>query len=453
MLFSAFNVPVFILPRYRSDVNMDSPEFSLVKLSVFLSAAYILGHLFRLANTSPILGHILTGAILGPGLLSFAPIPAGLSLAGLLGIQLWVLDAGMCTNLSTLQRLAPRALLIAVLGILLPLGGAVGAISATHAIERSFEVNQTLRVGFAAGAALAPTSLGVTAALLAEHNELDSELGRLISIAAVFDDVISLVLLAEVQAAAAGTITAWRMLRPVVFSLVFIIGAGLAAYFLPRGLEAVLPRAPINEDAKWRLGLAFVFATAILATYAAVAASTSFLLAGYLVGVAFADASDRDFRKPWADHARVHVDWLVLLFFAATIGFVVPLRALFKPSALALGAVLAIIATVGKLLCGIGARNRTDAVAVGVAMLGRGEFGFLIAASARQSGLLSERIYCATIWGVLVPTLLTPVLFGFVFRWRGRKLYDETEFSHDGSSSLGDRPSPGPVSMDLRVPA
>ena len=50
------------------------------------------------------------------------------------------------------------------------------------------------------GAALSPTSLGFVAQLLGEVGELATPIGQLICMAAVLDDVLSLLLLAEVQA-------------------------------------------------------------------------------------------------------------------------------------------------------------------------------------------------------------------------------------------------------------
>lgn len=50
------------------------------------------------------------------------------------------------------------------------------------------------------GAALSPTSLGFSAQLLGELGQLATPIGHLICTAAVIDDVLSLLLLAEVQA-------------------------------------------------------------------------------------------------------------------------------------------------------------------------------------------------------------------------------------------------------------
>lgn len=428
-------------------------ELNLVKVNVFLMASYILGTVAAYFKTSAILGHMLVGALLGPGFANFAPHPHGLEMAGLLGIQLEVVETGLATNLGTLKRLAPRALLIGVLGIILPLVGAVGVVVVLDVIEKNFNASESVKVAFAVGAALAPTSLGVTATLLDEQGELDTELGQLISLSALFDDVLSLILLALVQAAAKD-ITAWSMLRPIVFSSLFIIGSGIGAYFLPSGLNWLMPRAPLKENNKWRLGLFLICGTTILASYVAYIAGTSFLLAAYLTGVAFADADETNFIMPWRTHVRQHIKWLVLLFFAASIGFVIPLKDLFSPAALGPGAVLSIIAVLGKLVSGFGAKTKADAVAVGFGMLARGEFGFLIASQGFNGGILNNRMYAATIWGVLIPTVVTPIFFGPVFRWRARQLGldenddEDDEYRESRISGFPDTGSVGRRSLD-----
>ena len=56
------------------------------------------------------------------------------------------------------------------------------------------------KAALAVGAALSPTSLGFSAQLLGEVGQLATPIGQLICTAAVVDDVLSLLLLAEVQA-------------------------------------------------------------------------------------------------------------------------------------------------------------------------------------------------------------------------------------------------------------
>lgn len=59
---------------------------------------------------------------------------------------------------------------------------------------------QQYQAALAVGAALSPTSLGFSAQLLGEVGQLTTPIGQLICTAAVIDDVLSLLLLAEVQA-------------------------------------------------------------------------------------------------------------------------------------------------------------------------------------------------------------------------------------------------------------
>lgn len=397
-------------------------EIDLVKLSVFLAASYAGGEIARLIRVSPILAYILIGALLGPPLANFVPIPDGVQLVGLLGVQLSVIDAGLSTELGELKKAARRGIAVAVLGVLFPIAGSCLVVCLTDYVEGNFATGTTLKTAFAVGSAIAPTSLGVTARLLAEAGELDSKLGQLISIAAVFDDVISLVLLSQVLAVARPDPTPWILVQPVVFSVVFIVGALIVAVVLPVIVRALYRTLKIPEWLFERVGLWTLMITAGTMTYLATLAKTSFLLAGYLTGVAFAQLPSEKAFTPWNRHVGIYIEWLARLFFAGTIGFVIPIKDLFSASSLAIGALLACVSVFGKLLCGIGMLpDAVDGVAVAVAMLGRGEFGFLIASQARAAGLLSERLYAATIWGVVVPTLLTPIIFEPVFKWRRRR--------------------------------
>lgn len=390
-----------------------------MRLGAFLGAAYSGGRLCMGLRTSPILGQLTVGALLGPPLADFVPEPSGLQLFGLLGVQLSILEAGLSLDFLVLKKFAFRATVIAVLGIALPLAGAVVIVLVSDHIQRGID-GSSIRAGLAAGAAIAPTSLGVAGKLLADHGELQTPLGQTISIAAILDDVLSLILLAEVTALANPKRTWWTLARPVVLAALFLCGAIVFAITLPMILPHVFRFA--SERTRGQLGLSLLMASALLLTYLATVAETSFLLAAFLTGVAFAAVENDIARGPWEKDVAHLVSWPFLLFFAATIGFVIPIRVLFARSALAEGALLAFAAVFGKLLCGLGMwpELKRDGLAVAVAMLGRGEFGFLIAAESRRLGLLQEERYASVVWGVLVPTIAAPLLFPAVFRARAR---------------------------------
>ncbi|CAN8063071.1 unnamed protein product [Agarophyton chilense] len=418
-------------------------ELDLVRLGLFLASTYAGGELASFVGTSPVAMYIAIGAILGPPLANFVPIPRGLELAGLLGILLSVVDAGLGTRREDLRKSLARGLLVAVLGVLFPIAGAVLIICVVDVIEGRFAVLNTLKTAFAVGSAIAPTSLGVTARLLSEIGELETKIGQLISVAAVIDDVISLVLLSQVLAVAVPTPSVWSLLRPVVFSLVFLIGAATFAKYLPSLLPNVWVKVGFPERYYPHTGLWLLVLLVIAITYLAYIARTSFLLGGYLIGIAFAQVPPFIARDPWKCSASPYVEWLSLLFFSCTVGFVIPLKELFSKSVFGLGALLSISSFFGKLMCGLGLLpNRIDGIAVAVAMQGRGEFGFLIASQARTSELLSQRMYAATIWGVLVPTIFAPIIFRPVFRWRNKRLDNSATTDRGEHHDLSTETSP-----------
>lgn len=402
-------------------------EDSIVRLSTFIGFTILCGILASRIRSAPLLGHILAGALLGPPLANFLSpsISQGLQLFGLLGVWLAVIDAGLGTSLPTLWSLAPRASLIAVVGILFPIAGSLGVVAVTHVIRDEFEIGRTLRAGASVGAAIAPTSLGVVAQLLADHAILEEEVGKLISIAAVVDDVLSLILLAEITVLAEDSPSGWQLAKPAVLSSVFVGAGFLFASLVPHVLRVSTKLVPPRHR---NVYLSVLVALATSLTWAAEKAGTSFLLAAYLTGIAFAAAGgDFAIYETWSAIFAPFLSPLLMLFFAATIGFAIPrLGVLFDSNALSVGAILGLVAIFGKILCGICAPNfRRDGLLVGVSMLGRGEFGFLIASEAFKLGLLDDRLYAAAVWGVLIPIIVLPFIFAPVARTRKKKLEAE----------------------------
>lgn len=107
----------------------------------------------------------------------------------------------------------------------------------------------------------------------------------------------------------------------------------------------------------------------------------SHLLGAFLAGVMFAAVPGA--LAVWHAQVKRIGAWLVRFFFGGTVAFEVPIRTMFEPHALVLGMLLcAGPACLGKLV-GAAAAGWHDLAIVGAAMLGRGEFGFLVAETAR----------------------------------------------------------------------
>jgi Kef-type K+ transport system membrane component KefB len=116
----------------------------LVRLAVFLACAHLAGRVGGALRVSPLIGYILTGALLGPPLANFVPEGDGLSLIGLLGVQLSIINAGLVTDLKSLRALAPRATAIAVLGITFPISLAFGIVTVSDVLSSTFKASDSL---------------------------------------------------------------------------------------------------------------------------------------------------------------------------------------------------------------------------------------------------------------------------------------------------------------------
>ena len=112
--------------------------------------------------------------------------------------------------------------------------------------------------------------------------------------------------------------------------------------------------------------------------------------------------------RAWERHLPPLTAWTSRLFFAS-IGFAVPVAELFSVPALAFGSLLAAIAVGSKVVTG--AWEWQHRWAVGWAMVGRGELGFVMAEEGYRTGLTSKLTFAVTVWALLIATLLSPVAF------------------------------------------
>mmetsp|Transcript_46863 Transcript_46863/g.118087 ORF Transcript_46863/g.118087 Transcript_46863/m.118087 type:complete len:474 (+) Transcript_46863:55-1476(+) len=157
-------------------------------------------------------------------------------------------------------------------------------------------------------------------------------------------------------------------------------------------------------------------------SWGAEALHSTYLLGAFMAGmVASAWPS---FPSAWEHKTSQLLSWLVKIFFACSVGFQVPvealLRARFRDVAL-----LTVAAVIGKFASGLWAapmctRGCTKSmVQVGLAMVGRGEIGFLVAGASLRSGLLTEESHSATVWALMLATLLGPIMFQASLRLNG----------------------------------
>jgi Kef-type K+ transport system membrane component KefB len=159
-------------------------EFSdLYAANMFLAAIYVTGFSFSRYLAMPaMVGEILIGVLLGPGLANIVPLPEAFVLLGEIGLILLVLEAGIDVDLTMLRLVGARGVLIAVVGTVLP-------------IALAFVVAQVLGysgvTAIAAACCFGPTSVGIAMNILRRSHMVNTPVGQLIITAAIIDDMIA----------------------------------------------------------------------------------------------------------------------------------------------------------------------------------------------------------------------------------------------------------------------
>merc|ERR1711871_1407900 len=163
-------------------------------------------------------------------------------------------------------------------------------------------------------------------------------------------------------------------------------------------------------------GLAFGIPCGLLSTE---------LLGVFMAGVAFAEV--REAKECWHHYLRPITTWLARLFFAAKIGFAVPVSTMMSGTAFGQGLALSIPSVFGKVFTGllVPAMDKCmhkpestwepmtwgEGWKIGWGRVGRGEFAFYMAQVGYFSGLMDSRTYSCVVWALLISSFTFPFAF------------------------------------------
>ena len=157
-----------------------------------------------------LVGELLVGAFLGPSGAGLVPEVEGIRLVGEVALTLLVFEGGLHVDIERIGAISKPAFLIATFGTIIPLLLGWGLL-----IALGYGGKESL----AAGTALSSTSIGMATRILQDNRMLRTPLGSLISVAAMVDDVLSLVILSVLQSLSGASSKPWTYARPVVASI------------------------------------------------------------------------------------------------------------------------------------------------------------------------------------------------------------------------------------------
>lgn len=415
------------------------PERILLYLALILVGARVGGEIASRLKQPPVVGEILVGVLIGPSLLGLLPpfeildaanqffagaatapfAPADyptaqnlaiLALLAELGVLILLFEVGLESNLAEFRRVGVSAGLVGFYGVLFSL--AIGWLASDLFARRidwvltpAAQAQPHLLHAFV-GATLTATSVGITARVLRDIQKIRTNEAQIILGAAVFDDVLGLIVLAIVG----GLVVSAAGLSALAIAQVFAIALGF--FFAAIVLGVVL--APRLIDLVHRIfqtpfvhlvfGVSFMLLVAYLATVVGLAA----IVGAFAAGLAL---SASPHRHVLFDHVKP-LGAIFVSFFFVVLGARVDLRHVTGdtlPLVLLVGGVLTVAGILGKLACGLGVvGTRANRYVVGVGMVPRGEVGLIFALFGLEHGLLTNWQYTTVILVVLLTTLVTP---------------------------------------------
>jgi Kef-type K+ transport system membrane component KefB len=373
----------------------------LLQLFTIFVCAKICGEVFERLSLPAVLGEILAGIALGPYAANIiVPTASILSLAEIGAIFL-LFTVGLETSPDELIRIGRRSLNVAIAGIVLPF--VCGLLYLKLRRETTHEA-------VFIAAAMVATSVGITARILQDMEVLKSRPAKIILGAAVFDDILGMVLLAIVVSISSGTGVHWVHLSVVVAEAV-----GFAVFMIYFGPGVVGRMRPGLQRLSTRdAPLVLALATCLLLSVAASKIGMAAIIGAFFAGLIFSDYSPE-----WGLRPRVNgINEFLAPFFFFTMGARLDIR-VFTGNVFLVAAIVSLLALVSKIVgCGLpmlkdGWRN---AVKVGVGMTPRGEVALIIALIGLQMNMVSQRAYAIVIFMTGVTTLVAPPLLRYLFR-------------------------------------
>ena len=371
----------------------------LLELFTIFVWAKVFGELFERLGIPAVLGEILAGVVLGPYAAGFiVPSETVFSIAEI-GAVFLLFTVGLETSPSDLIRVGRVSMLVAAAGVVLPF-----VFGFLYLVVRGESSHEAAFVG----AAMVATSVGITARVLRDMHVLKARASRIILGAAVFDDILGMLLLAVVVSMAQGAIH-WDHLAVVTLeALGFAI---FMIFFGPRVIRRMRPGLSrmSTHDAPLILSFAICLGLSVVASKIGMAA----IIGAFFAGLIFADYSPE-----WNLQPRVHaINEFLAPFFFFTMGARLDLR-VFNRDVVVIAVVITILAFLSKTLgCGLPLIREgwREALKVGVGMTPRGEVALIVALIGLQMNAISQRAYAIVIFMTGITTLVPPYFIKRLF--------------------------------------
>ena len=396
-------------------------------LAIILFATKFMGLLTRKIGLPQVAGMVIAGLLIGPAIFSqIDAIPFNgivdptqtemdvLQTFSQIGVILILFSSGLETDTKELAKSGVAATLIALSGVLVPIGLGTVLTALFMGGIRSLEDHANLMNALFIGCILSATSVGITVETLRELGKLKTKVGTTVLSAAIIDDVIGIVALSVITSLNGNGSVIGTLLKALLF-FVLAIGIGFPIKYL---FVWICKRHPhTRRTSIFALVVCFLYAF-IAEKFFGIAAITG----AYVAGIMLSGLKDTSF----VDKKVLTNGYMIFSpIFFAYIGISADFSQ-FKPSDLIFGLAFVAVGILGKILgCGGIAKilhyNLRDSATIGCGMIARGEVALAVYTTGimliKKSGSVVTGIdpLVATIMLIVITSILCPVLLKLIF--------------------------------------
>lgn len=368
-------------------------------VSLILMATLLAGALSQRFGLPNVIGQLLIGIILGPGVLHILSDNELMAAGAEIGVIILMFLAGLESDLDLLKKYLKPALAVAVLGVILPMGVFYGLGLMNH---QGFEKSLFWGVIFSA------TSVSISVEVLREFHQLSSKEGATILGAAVVDDVIAVVLLSIFTSTFGVENSDTNLWLASFWQILYFAGVFALVKWIAPWLLHFAQRVPVPSSVAIT-SMALCLAMAWLADVAGLSAVVGAFFAGIAVG-----------RTKYRGEVDENISPIGNTFFVPIFFVSIGMAMGFDGVLHNLGfiIIMTVMALLTKHLGGaLGAKftgmNWNSANLIGSGMISRGEMALIIAQIGLAAGLLGRELYSEIIIVIVLTTIAAPILLKY----------------------------------------
>lgn len=391
---------------------METYKF-LLDLALILLSTKALGLVTRKFNMPQVVGALLAGLILGPGVLNIISQTTYIGDTAEIGVVVLMFCAGMETDVQELKKCGKASFIIALIGVTVPLAGgfAVAAFFNRPGLLESDAGCSILLQNLFIGVILTATSVSITVETLKELGKLKTRSGNAILGAAVIDDILGIIALTIITSLADSSVKIGIVLLKIVGFFAFAAIFGVLFYkFYSKWCQK-------TENGLQRHAImAFVFCL-IMAYVAEEFFGVADITGAYIAGIIISMTE----KEPYVASRFNTLSYLYLSpIFFASIGLKVVLPKM-SGVVIAFAVALTAVAILTKVVgCGLGAKlchyKNYQALRIGVGMISRGEVALIVASKGAALGLMGSELMGPVVIVVIITTIIAPILLKPVFK-------------------------------------